>query len=149
MRCSSVRVVPMSRRAGTLSSSRGSAVSSDAQRIGRAAFLAPEMTTSPCSGRPPWISSLSIVLGGFVFGRRQGAHRQGMDFRAHAFAQRLVDSLVAGQRALALEDGADDQGLEVGAVAVDFKVFAGQVVGDVLADVVGGGRHGSAPEFVA
>src|SRR5690606_11559376 len=99
-------VVPMSRSAGTLSSSSGSALSSAAHRIGSAAFLAPEIATSPFRGRPPWISSLSIVLQGFVFGRRQRAHRQCVDLGAHAVAQRLVDRLMACQRALALEDGA-------------------------------------------
>jgi hypothetical protein len=29
--------------------------------IGSAAFLAPEMRTSPASGTPPWISSLSML----------------------------------------------------------------------------------------
>jgi hypothetical protein len=60
----------------------------------------------------------------------------------HSIAQRAVDRLVAGERALPLEDAADDQGLEVGAVAVDFEVLAFEIVGDVLADEFGGGRHG-------
>jgi len=57
---SSASMVLMSLRCGTLPSRKGSAVSKLAVRIGSAAFLAPEMRTSPASGLPPWISSASI-----------------------------------------------------------------------------------------
>src|SRR5690606_35092361 len=129
MRCSRASVVPMSRRSGTLSRVSVSAVSRPAHRMGSAAFLAPEITTSPSSAVPPSMRSLSIQ-GGLVFGRRQGAHRQGMDLGLHAVAQRAIDRLVARQRALALEGAADDQGLEVCAVPVDFEVVAVEVLGD-------------------
>ena len=54
------RMVRTSCRRGTLTSFTGSAVSSAAHISGSAAFLAPEMCTSPLSWRPPRISSLSI-----------------------------------------------------------------------------------------
>ena len=45
---------------GTFSTTSSSAVSRDAHRIGRAAFLAPEILISPSSGTPPRIFSLSM-----------------------------------------------------------------------------------------
>ena len=47
---------------GTLSRVTGSAVSSAAHNSGKAAFLAPETSTSPCKVRPPRIRSLSISI---------------------------------------------------------------------------------------
>ncbi len=57
---SSVCIVRTSFNRGTLVSTSGSDDSSAAQRIGSAAFFAPETRTSPTKGRPPSISSLSI-----------------------------------------------------------------------------------------
>lgn len=65
-----------------------------------------------------------------------------MDLRLHAIAQRGVDQLVARDQALALEGGADDHRVEVRAVALHVEVFARESVGNVLADLLGGGKHG-------
>ena len=54
-------IVPMSSISGTFSSSRGWSVSRDAAITGRAAFLLPEIATSPVSGPPPVIRSRSIA----------------------------------------------------------------------------------------
>ena len=57
---SSVTIVRTSFRRGTLATRNGSVVNNDAQRIGSAAFFAPDTRTSPCSGVPPSMTSLSI-----------------------------------------------------------------------------------------
>ena len=57
---SSLSVVEMSLSRGTLVRRTESAVSSPAQRIGSAAFFAPETLISPRSGVPPTIRNLSI-----------------------------------------------------------------------------------------
>src|SRR5690606_32246381 len=101
-------MVRMSLSAGTFSRCTGSAVSRAAHRMGRAAFLAPEMAISPCRGCPPVIWSLSIRIR-FVFVRGQGAHGQCVDFLFHAVSQGGVDTLMAGDTALAFEFGADDE----------------------------------------
>src|SRR5690606_6919560 len=108
-----------------------------AHRMGSAAFLAPDTVISPLRRLPPTIWSLSIRVR-LVFGRRQGAHGQCVDLGLHALAQRAVHQLVAGDKALALEGGADDQCFEVGAVALNLKMLAGKMVGDVLAYLFGG-----------
>src|SRR5690606_16811736 len=84
-RCSRRRLVAMSRRTGTFSNVSVSAVRRLAHRIGRAAFFAPEMETSPCSRLPPRMSSLSIRFG-LIFGGCEGAHRQRVDLGLHAVA---------------------------------------------------------------
>ena len=89
--------------------------------IGSAAFLAPEIGTDPCSGRPPVISNLSILL---CFFRREGLHRQRVNLLAHAIAQRLVDELVALHAALASEGGRNDHRLEMLPVANHLDSFA-------------------------
>ena len=55
-------MVATSCRRGMFFSVTGPAVSSAAHSSGSAAFLAPEMRTSPFSGRPPRIRSLSMDL---------------------------------------------------------------------------------------
>ena len=57
----SFNVVATSCRRGTCVNCTGSAVSNAAHSSGRAAFLAPEMATSPCKGRPPRMRSLSML----------------------------------------------------------------------------------------
>src|SRR5512140_2961477 len=95
---SRVSRVVTSRRCGTLVSRSGAAERSAAHMIGSAAFLAPEMRTSPESGTPPRIRSLSMVLffrrSGAPLLRSQGLHRQRMDFLAHALTQGLIHALV-------------------------------------------------------
>ena len=58
---SSLSVVVTSCSRGTLASVTGSATSSAAHSSGSAAFLAPEIATSPWSGRPPRMRSLSMM----------------------------------------------------------------------------------------
>src|SRR3546814_3025823 len=111
----------MSFKTGTLASDSVSAVSRLAQRMGKAAFFAPDTVISPFRRRPPVIRSLSIRLR-LVLGGGQRTHGQCVDFGFHAFAQCGVDPLVAGNQAQALEFGADDSGFEVRAVARDVKV---------------------------
>src|SRR5204863_3902699 len=87
----SFAMVEISIRRGTLASLSGFSVSSAAQRIGSAAFFAPEIRISPSRRCPPSIFSLSSapLLGS------QGLHRQRVDLLAHAVAERGVDLLVA------------------------------------------------------
>jgi hypothetical protein len=59
------------------------------------------------------------------FFRGQGLHGEGVDVRLHALAQCPVDELVAGDPEFAAELGADDDGLEVVAIALDMNMFAG------------------------
>ena len=116
-------------------SSSGSGVSSAAHRIGSAAFLAPETRTSPSSGAPPSMTSLSIACAssGYAgrasprpFVRRERRHRQRMDLLAHAVAQRRVDQLVARTRAGRRIRALTISALEVLAVAADFDPVAGK-----------------------
>src|SRR3954466_5673167 len=93
-----------SMRPGTLASRSGFSLRSAAHMIGSAAFFAPEMRTSPSSGRPPVILSLSIRLP--LLGRER-AHGQGVDFLAHALAQRGIYQLMALDAALAGERAGD------------------------------------------
>src|SRR5690554_2706328 len=62
MRPSSSIMVVMSFRCGRLPIVTGSSASSVAARMGRAAFLAPEMRISPSRGLRPPIRSLSTIL---------------------------------------------------------------------------------------
>src|SRR5690606_4047876 len=128
---SSCWAVRVSLSAGTLSRVTASGVSRLAHRAGSAAFLAPDTDSSPASACPPWMRSLSIRLR-LVFVGRQGAHGQCVDLGVHAVAQRGIDELVPGDAAFAFEGRADDDGFEVGTVASDGDVIAGQVVGNVL-----------------
>src|SRR5690242_16914935 len=125
-------MVLTSRRCGTLESVSSSAVSSAAHISGNAAFFAPETRISPESGTPPWMTSLSTrrLLGG------ERAHRQRMDFTAHAFSERRVDELVALHAAFAAKRLADDERLEVLAVARDAHLEASQPLLDVALDLL-------------
>ena len=60
MRPSSSMVVVTSCRCGTLPTTTGSSASSAPARMGSVAFFEPEMRTSPSSGTPPAICSLSM-----------------------------------------------------------------------------------------
>src|SRR4051812_8501087 len=124
MRPSSSIMVVTSCKCGTLPTDTVPCASSVAARIGSAAFFAPEMRTSPSSGTPPWICSLST---GVRFLWRQHLHRQGVDLAAHARAQRAVDQLMALQGALALELRGDDHRFEMRVVRrADAHLCAGQ-----------------------
>src|SRR5438034_3476780 len=119
----SFAMVAMSIRRGMLLRVSGLAVSSAAHMIGSAAFLAPETATSPSSGRPPLILSLSTRL---PLRGREGAHRQRVDLLAHALAQGRVHELVALHAAAPGKLFRHDERLEVLAVAQDFDVLAGE-----------------------
>src|SRR5690606_6972768 len=99
----------MSWGAGTLPSIRVSAASRLARSMGRAAFLAPDTVISPSRRWPPVMWSLSMRVR-LVFVRGQRAHGQRVDLGFHAFTQGRIHQLVAGDQALALEGGADDEG---------------------------------------
>src|SRR5690606_6223733 len=110
-------MVEMSLRCGRLESCSGPAVSRLAQRMGSAAFLAPEMATSPASGVPPLMISLSTsaapVFRGPFLGR-EGLHRQRVQFAAVEMRlQHRIDALLALHAVLAGEFGADDGRPEV------------------------------------
>src|SRR5580693_9293902 len=100
MRPSSSTVVVTSLRCGTLATTTGSSASRAAARIGSVAFFAPEMRTSPSSGTPPWICSLSMLGLPRFFGR-QRLDRQGVDLAAHERAERAVHELMPRETALA------------------------------------------------
>src|SRR5712692_1237633 len=119
---SSLVMVATSSRRGTPASTSGLAVSSAAHIIGSAAFFAPETRTSPSSGRPPVMRSLSSL----PLLRGERAHRQRVDFFAHALAERRVHELVALHAAAAGEGARYDQRLEVLPVARDLDVLAGE-----------------------
>src|SRR5436190_16797572 len=113
--------VCVSRNRGTLRSRCTPGVSRVAAITGSAAFFDPEMRTVPWSGLPPRTSSLST---GAPLLRRQRLHRQGVDFLAHALAERCVDQLVALHAAPAFEFLRHDDRLEVLAVADHLDVLA-------------------------
>src|SRR3954471_20028088 len=130
---SSLAIVRTSMRYGTLLRRSGCSLSSAAHMMGSAAFFAPEMRTSPSSGRPPRMRSLST---GAPLFRGQRAHGERVDLLAHAAAERGVHHLVALHAALAREPGGDHHGLEVLAVADHLDVLALQVRFDALLDAV-------------
>src|SRR5688572_14266760 len=103
--------------------------------MGSAAFFAPDTATSPSSGRPPWMRSLSTRA---PLLRGQRAHRQRVDLLAHALAERAVHQLMALHAILARERAGDDERLEMLAVADDFEVLAGNTCRDSLLDAVRG-----------
>src|ERR1700712_2636963 len=156
---------------GTLCSVTGPGTSSVAHSSGSAAFLAPEIVTSPWRRRPPRIRSLSIEVlwlrpsrprrcragasvgwaGGVgagralagPFGRRQRLHRQRVDLLAHALAECRIHALVAADANQAFELRRHDGGEEMSAVAFHLEVIAGESVRDVALDVLGRGvGHG-------
>src|ERR1044072_6015985 len=116
---------------GTLLSRSGAAVRSGAHMIGGAAFFAPETCASPSSATPPRMRSLSIRA---PLLRRQGTHREGVDFLAHAIAERRIDELVALHAVAAGELIRDHQRLEVLAVADHLDMLAGERGLDRLLD---------------
>src|SRR5689334_20020255 len=112
----------MSFSRGTLVSVSGSAVSNDAQRIGSAAFFAPDTVTSPFSGSPPSMTSLSMRwLGPVLFGR-QRLHRKRVNFRAHPVAERRVHEAVSRKTRQPAERIRHDQRLEMLTVTRDLHV---------------------------
>src|SRR5437879_550900 len=122
MPASKTRMVLTSRRCGTLASASGSSVSRLAHMMGSAAFLAPEMRTSPRNGPLPRILSLSMARafhGGPGIGC-QRLHGERVDFFAHAIAQRRVHQLVLLHFGQARKTLADDDRFEVMAVAAHF-----------------------------
>src|SRR5438445_11684553 len=125
----SLAMVRTSMSCGTLARRSGCELRSAAYMIGSAAFFAPETRTSPSSGRPPRMRSLST---GAPFLRREGAHRQRVDLFAHALAERRIDQLVALHAAAAGEFGGDDERLEMLAVARHLDVLAGEPGRDPL-----------------
>src|SRR5258706_6712149 len=124
--------VCVSRSRGTLRSRCTPGASSVAAMIGSAAFFAPEMRTSPSSGWPPVITSLSTLP---LFGCER-LHRERVDLRAHAVAERRVDELVALHAALAGEGGGNDERLKMLAVAAHFEMLAGEAGLDAAFDAV-------------
>ena len=144
---SSLSIVATSCSRGTFDSCTRSLVSSAAHSSGRAAFLAPEIATSPSSRRPPRMRSLSIERipyrpggarrrrplsvrvgrgGGGALGSpflgRQRLHRERVNLLAHSIAEGPVDPLVAGDAAAAGELGGDDGREEMAPVAVDLEM---------------------------
>src|SRR5215813_11396998 len=144
---SRLSIVVTSRRRGTLVTMSGSSVRSAAVRIGRAAFLAPEISTSPASGTPPSMTSLSMLqirknvqslrfLSRPIF-RREGLHRQCVDLRTHPVAQCGVHHLVLLHARLAAKRRAHDHGLEMLTVALHLHMLALEAGPDVLLDLPG------------
>src|SRR5919204_2667160 len=123
MRASSFAIVATSMRRGTPRSESGLAVRSAAHMIGSAAFLAPEMRTSPSSGRPPLMRSLSKR---FPLRRCERTHGKRMDLFAHALTERGVHELMALHAVSALELARYDERLEMLAVARDLDMLAGE-----------------------
>jgi len=128
-------MVLTSLRCGTLESVSGSLVSNPAHMSGSAAFFAPETRTSPESGTPPWMMSLSIRR--FLGGER--AHRQRMNLPAQALPERRIDELMALDPALAAERFAHDERLEMLSVARNAHFAALQPFFDVALNLLG--RH--------
>src|SRR5579862_3371128 len=145
MRPSSSTVVVTSFRCGTLATTTGSSARSAAARIGRVAFLAPEMRTSPSRGTPPWICSLSTLAALRLVGR-QRLDGQRVDLASHQLTERAVDEFVARQGALAGEFVRHDAGAEMRAVVRgDLHLRAGKARADQPRDcfrVHGGILHG-------
>src|SRR5882672_5067039 len=110
----SLAMVRTSISCGTLERRSGCALRSAAHMIGSAAFFAPETRTSPSSGRPPRMRSLST---GAPFLRSERAHRKRVDLLAHALAERGIDQLVALHAAAAGKFRRNDERLEMLAVA--------------------------------
>lgn len=97
---SSLSVVWMSRRSGTLVYVTGSLSRMEANRMGRAAFLEPLTSMLPVSGTPPSMTSLSIILQGAVGTGNAGAVRDGgnavsVDFFLKKIQSRPLEKLLA------------------------------------------------------
>src|SRR3954469_3860192 len=106
---SSFAMVRVSIRCGTFDRRSGLSVRSAAHMMGSAAFFAPDTRTSPSSGRPPRMRSLST--GAELLGR-QRAHGKCVDLLAHALAERGIDQLMALHAVAAGELAGDDDRLE-------------------------------------
>ena len=134
-------MVETSRNGGTLCRTKGSSVSSPAQRMGRAAFFAPDIRTVPLRAWPPLNlktihpEALGCRLPG-PLGRREGLHGQGMDLLPHAITKRQINQLMSCNQALALEGGADNDRLKMVPITVHGNVLTGQALADVLLDVL-------------
>src|ERR1700722_5069930 len=134
MRLSSSMVVVTSCRCGTLPIVTGPSASSAPASIGSVAFLAPEIRTSPSSGTPPVICSLSTRQGALALraARRPflwgiGFDGERVDLAAHAGAERPIDQLMPCEQPQALELGPDQSGREVRVViGTDFDLGARQ-----------------------
>src|ERR1700689_4908174 len=140
MRPSSSIMVVTSCRCGTFDTVTGPSARMHPAKMGKVAFLAPEMRISPSSGMPPWICNLSTsrnpALAGKFFGC-ENLQRQGMNLVAHRFPQGAIDQLVTFHGAAALERGRNHHGLEVHVVlALDERSGAGQTGFDDLRDLL-------------
>src|SRR3984957_14991885 len=109
-------MVVTSCRCGTFDTVTGPSASRHPARMGKVAFLAPEMRISPSSAIPPWICSLSTsrhpALTGKLF-RSEHLQRQRVDLVAHRGAERAVHQLMAQHAALAGKRRRDHHGLEM------------------------------------
>jgi len=65
-----------------------------------------------------------------------------MDFLAHPIAQDLIHALMLLHHVFAAEFGADDNRVEMAAIAVHFDVVAFQAGGDVVLNLLRG-NHGA------
>src|SRR5262249_13338149 len=115
---------------GMLPRRSGSRVSRAAHMIGSAAFLAPEMRTSPASGTPPSMTSLSMR-----FLRRERAHRKRVDLLAHALPEGRVHHLVPLHPALPPKRFAHHERLEMLTVSRDAHFPTRQALLDVTAQL--------------
>src|SRR5574343_172241 len=126
-------MVEISLRCGTLVKCTGSAVSREAHRMGRAAFLAPDMATSPERALPPSINNLSTL--GAPFFRGQGFEGKGVQFPSRQFfLQGLIHALLALHTILADEFAAHNDSLEMLAVAIQFEIITGHAGQNELLD---------------
>src|SRR5688500_8363171 len=149
MRCSRRTMVPTSFSCGTLVMRTGAAVSSDAARIGSAAFLAPATRTSPESGTPPRMESFCMVISapgpggsaGGPFLGRVGLHRERMDLLAHPVPERRVHELVLAHAIQARKGRAHDHRIEMRAIPVHLEVRAVQALADGRCDRAGVDHH--------
>src|SRR3954462_5990237 len=130
---SSFAMVRTSMSCATLVRRSGWSVRSAAHMMGSAAFLAPEMRTSPSSGRPPRMRSLST--GAPLLGCER-AHPAGANPLAHAPPDRGVNQLVALHAVAAAELGGNDQRLEVLSVSDHLDMLAGKARFDPVLDAV-------------
>src|SRR5574343_452306 len=129
-------MVEMSFRCGTLVKWTGSEVNNEAQRIGSAAFLAPDMATSPERTLPPSINNLSTLCAPFF--RGQGFEGKCMQFPGiQFFLQGLIHALLTLHTAHPGKFVTDHEGLKVLAIAIQLQVFAGHASKDQLLDMVG------------
>src|ERR1700690_2910338 len=112
MRPKSSIMVVTSCRCGTFDTVTGPSANRQPARIGRVAFLAPEMRISPSSAIPPLICNLSTSLP-CVFVRSKHLKCERVNFVAHGRAQRRIHHLVALYGFLADKCRRNDDGLEV------------------------------------